>query len=111
MRVSKLVLAAAASVAFAAIGCENTEKEASNTNVVREITTAALGPGVLAGVGGGPADMSNARTPDQATFTSAATPLGWAAEAELRESERAFANGEETTVPHSIGGGPVNLDE
>jgi hypothetical protein len=108
---TKLVLAIVASAAIGVIGCESQEKEASSGGVIRELTAATFGPGVLAGVGGGPRDESVPRAPDAATFTSAATPLGWAAEAERRDAERAFANGEDVNAPHSIGGGPVNLDE
>jgi hypothetical protein len=108
---TKLVLAAVASVAIAAIGCENRENDARAAGGIRELTIATFGPGVLAGVGGGPRDAANVRTPDEPTFSSAVTPLGWTDEAERREAERAFANGEEAAAPHAIGGGPVNFEE
>ena len=85
---TKLVLAAVASVAIAAIGCENRENDARAAGGIRELTIATFGPGVLAGVGGGPRDAANVRTPDEPTFSSAVTPLGWTDEAERREAER-----------------------
>jgi hypothetical protein len=106
-----LVLAAVASTAIAAVGCENREDQASSAGGIRELVGATFGPGVLAGVGGGPREEFIPRAPEQATFTSAATPLGWTAEAQRRDAERAFANGEDTVAPHAIGGGPVNFEE
>lgn len=49
---------------------------------------------------------------ERQTFSTAATPLGWADRAERRAAEEAYARGEEETVipPNAIGGGP-SLDE
>lgn len=48
-------------------------------------------------------------TPELSTWSSAATPLGWADRAERRAAEEAFARGEESPIepPNAIGGGPT----
>lgn len=109
MKRTNIVLAIAAVAASAVFGCSRSSDQATATaEGVRDLAEDArdqLYPG-----------LSEHYAPlraDESVFSSAANPVGWAAESERRAEEEAFARGADTTItpPNAIGGGPTNFDK
>jgi hypothetical protein len=105
----KTTLLVTALAALSLFGCanehsENTSSASSSASIVREAVSSF---GVRAD------ESFTPRAEGQSSLSSAATPLGWAAESDRRAQEEAFARGEDTQLapPNAIGGGPTDFKD